>query len=137
MAAWGENGRGWASREERTRFGAAGASRGRGRRGHGVWLIEGRVAGSAARMAGRGPSGARIAGLQMEGPPGGGAVYGWKILPWMEVGDAVSGAEGAREGALATADAQRVGKTIDGKERGGRDVESAEPCTTGQCGRLR
>jgi hypothetical protein len=73
-------------------------------------------------MAGRGPSGARIAGLRMEGPPGGGAVYGWKILPWMEVGDAVSGAEGAREGARWRwqAGAVRGEDDIDGKERGGR-----------------
>jgi hypothetical protein len=80
--------------------------------------------------------------LMAESRGGGGwaLVYGWKILPWMEVGDTVSGAEGAqRERTGDGRRAQRVGKTTSMERSAacGRDAEPAEPCTTGQCGRLR
>jgi hypothetical protein len=70
------------------------------------------IAGSATRMAGRGPSEARIVGLRMEGPPGG------------------------RRGIRM--EDSCVGKTtsMERSAAGGQDVEAVEPCTTRQCERL-
>jgi hypothetical protein len=122
-------------------------SRGRGRRGHGVRLIEGcRWRGLRARWQ---DGGARSLGGEDCGLTDGRATWRRHSLRMEDSTIDGSGrrgfwggrsAEGAWEGRAGDGRrAQRVGKTtsMERSAAGGRDAEPAKPCITGQCGHLR